>query len=121
MIAFIDLLKCIAIGLVANSHCKGVYPSDVFSFGGVRTSFILHDFRVFTCKYSGKHQACCSSSAAILHWVCACSDGKRAKIRIVVLDDNRPSSHYSSDEVTAFRLLARISCFHFCAYLMLDN
>lgn len=47
MIAYIDLLKCIAIGLVANSHCKGVYPSDVFSFGGVRTSFILHDFWLF--------------------------------------------------------------------------
>lgn len=71
------------------------------------------------CKYSGKYQACCSSSAAIFHWLYACADGKSAKKRIVVLDDNRPSFHYGSDEVLAFRLLARISRFHFCTYLML--
>lgn len=34
MIAYIDFLRFCAIVLVANSHFKGVYPTDILSFGG---------------------------------------------------------------------------------------
>ncbi len=34
MICFIEYLRAIATALVANSHFKGVYPNDIFSFGG---------------------------------------------------------------------------------------
>lgn len=34
MISFIEILRALAAILVANSHFKGVYPSDIFSFGG---------------------------------------------------------------------------------------
>ena len=34
MIAYIDFLRFCAIILVANSHFKGVYPTDLLSFGG---------------------------------------------------------------------------------------
>lgn len=34
MIAFVEILRAIATAFVANSHFKGVYPYDFFSFGG---------------------------------------------------------------------------------------
>lgn len=34
MIAFITVLKAIAAAFIANSHFKGVYPTDIMSFGG---------------------------------------------------------------------------------------
>ena len=34
MLAFIEFLRAIATVLIANSHFKGVYPNDIFSFGG---------------------------------------------------------------------------------------
>lgn len=34
MICFIEYLRAIATALVANSHFKGIYPNDIFSFGG---------------------------------------------------------------------------------------
>ena len=34
MIGFIEVLRALATALVANSHFKGVYPSDILSFGG---------------------------------------------------------------------------------------
>ena len=34
MYVFIDYLKSIAALLIANSHFKGIYPNDIFSFGG---------------------------------------------------------------------------------------
>lgn len=34
MICFIEWLRAIATALVANSHFKGVYPTDILSFGG---------------------------------------------------------------------------------------
>ena len=34
MFCFIEVLRAIATILVANSHFKGVYPNDIFSFGG---------------------------------------------------------------------------------------
>lgn len=34
MIYFIEFLRAIATALIANSHFKGVYPNDIFSFGG---------------------------------------------------------------------------------------
>ena len=34
MLYFIEFLRAIATVLIANSHFKGVYPSDILSFGG---------------------------------------------------------------------------------------
>lgn len=34
MIQFIEVLRAIATALIANSHFKGVYPTDLLSFGG---------------------------------------------------------------------------------------
>lgn len=34
MFYFIECLRAIATALIANSHFKGVYPSDILSFGG---------------------------------------------------------------------------------------
>lgn len=34
MISFVVFLKFLAVVLVINSHCKGVYPTDILSFGG---------------------------------------------------------------------------------------
>ena len=34
MIAYIEILRAIAVMLITNSHFKGIYPSDILSFGG---------------------------------------------------------------------------------------
>lgn len=34
MLSYIEFLRAFATVLVANSHFKGVYPNDIFSFGG---------------------------------------------------------------------------------------
>ena len=34
MIQFIEVVRAIATMLIANSHFKGVYPTDLLSFGG---------------------------------------------------------------------------------------
>lgn len=34
MLYFIEYLRAVATALIANSHFKGVYPNDIFSFGG---------------------------------------------------------------------------------------
>lgn len=34
MLSFIEVLRAVAVALIANSHFKGVYPNDIFSFGG---------------------------------------------------------------------------------------
>ena len=34
MIAFIEVSRAIATAFIANSHFKGVYPTDILSFRG---------------------------------------------------------------------------------------
>ena len=57
MIQFIEVLRAIATALIANSHFKGVYPTDLLSFGGgfgLALFYMISGFLLANIKRSTK-------------------------------------------------------------------